>query len=220
MKKYKLKPNQLPLFVLLLLLFVAGMACNAITGTADEQPEEVALPVVGSEETAEQADIPTPFPPLAEAVQEFEDISAAHEENPVYPDNGAPPPGGPHHPAWQNCGVYLEPVEARHVLHSLEHGAVWLTYNPDLSEEDVTLLQELAKDQAYTVMSPYPGLRSAVVLTGWGIQFETESASDPRITEFLLTYQQGPQTPEPGAPCQGGVGRPRSPDLLGEGVNS
>jgi hypothetical protein len=158
-----------------------------------------------------------PFPSLAEAVQEFDNISAAHDENPVYPDTGAPPPGGPHHPTWQNCGVYTEPVEARHVLHSLEHGAVWLAYDPELPLEDVQLLQDLAKDQAYTVMSPYPGLRSAVVLTSWGVQFETDTAADSRILEFLLTYQQGPRTPEPGAPCFSGTGLPKAPSEVGTG---
>jgi hypothetical protein len=98
----------------------------------------------------------------------------------------------------------------------LEHGAVWLTYNPDLlSAEEVSLLQFMAIEQPYTIMSPYPGLRSAVVLTGWGIQFETDSAADPRILEFLLTYQQGEQTPELGAPCQSGIGLPLAPESLG-----
>lgn len=160
---------------------------------------------------------PTPFPSLSEAIQEYDNISPAHQENPVYEDTGAPPPGGPHHPTWQNCGVYTEPVEARHVLHSLEHGAVWLAYNPDLPVEDVQLLQDLAKNQAYTVMSPYPELRSAVVLTSWGVQFETDTAADPRILEFLLTYQQGPRTPEPGAPCFSGTGLPKAPSEVGTG---
>lgn len=181
-----------------------------------EQTAAVTVVVVASPTSLIGADI-TPFPTLAEAIQEFDNISPAHQENPVYLDTGAPPPGGPHHPAWQNCGVYTEPVEARHVLHSLEHGAVWLAYNPDLPVEDVQLLQDLAKNQAYTVTSPYPELRSAVVLTAWGLQFETDTAADPRILEFLLTYQQGPQTPEPGAPCQGGTGLPKAPSEVGTG---
>lgn len=200
-----------PLFFVLILLVLAGLACNTVTGSADDPVEIELSPVSSSGETAEQPDIPS----LAEAVETFDNISAAHEENPEYPDTGAPPPGGPHAPSWQNCGVYTEPVEARHVLHSLEHGAVWLTYDPNLPEEDISLLQDLAKEQAYTVMSPYPGLRSAVVLTAWGVQFDTDSADDPRILEFLLTYQQGEQTPELGAPCQGGLGSPRASDAIG-----
>jgi hypothetical protein len=142
-------------------------------------------------------------------------VPTAHDDNVVYPDTGAPQPGGVHASIWQNCGVYTVPVDDKNVLHSLEHGAVWLTYDPALSEDEVGALQELAKDQAYTVMSPYPGLRSLVVLTAWGVQYETDSVDDPLILEFLLFYQQGPQTPELGAPCQGGLGAPRAPDSLG-----
>jgi hypothetical protein len=33
-------------------------------------------------------------------------------------------------------------------------------------------------------------------------------ANDPRIAQFIQKYAQGPQTPEPGAPCSGGTGTP------------
>jgi hypothetical protein len=200
-----------PLFFMLLFLIFVGLACNTITGLADDPVEIELSPVSSSEETAEPPEVPS----LIESVETFDNISAAHEENPEYLDNGAPPPGGPHAPIWQNCGVYTEAVETRHVLHSLEHGAVWLAYDPNLPEEDISLLQDLAKDQPYTVMSPYPGLRSAVVLTAWGVQFDTDLATDPRILEFLLTYQQGEQTPELGVPCQGSLGSPRAPETIG-----
>ena len=32
-------------------------------------------------------------------------------------------------------------------------------------------------------------------MVAWGIRFETDTVTDPRIMEFLLTYQQGPQHP-------------------------
>jgi hypothetical protein len=218
MEKNIMKLNKWYLCFVVVLLAGVGLACDAVTGGTEATVEVGLTPIGDVGGTAEGVpESLTPFPTLAEAVEEFENISAAHEENPVYPDTGAPPPGGPHNPAWQNCGVYTEPVETRHVLHSLEHGAVWLAYDPELPEADVTLLQDLAKEQAYTVMSPYPGLRSAVVLTAWGVQFETDTAADPRILEFLLTYQQGPQTPELGAPCQGGTGSPQAPGLVGSG---
>ncbi len=211
MKNKNYNPNKFALVLFLTLLFLGGLACDAVLGTADE-PVEVELPPASEADSeAEQAGSPS----LADAVETFDNVPAGHEENPVYPDTGVPQPGGVHAAMWQNCGVYVLPVEDRHVLHSLEHGAVWLTYDPELSEDEVGVLQELAQDQAYTVMSPYPGLRSPVVLTAWGVQFETDSVNDPRIEEFLLTYQQGPQTPEPGAPCQGGIGSPRAPDSLG-----
>jgi hypothetical protein len=92
----------------------------------------------------------------------------------------------------------------------LEHGAVWITYQPGLPEEDVTQLQDLVRGQSHLLLSPYPGLKSPVVLTAWGLQLELTSVQDSRIEEFIDRYQQGPQTPERGASCSDGVGQPIS----------
>jgi hypothetical protein len=50
-------------------------------------------------------------------------------------DLGIPPAGGPHNPSWQNCGFYDELVRDENAVHSLEHGAVWITYQPDLPQQ-------------------------------------------------------------------------------------
>ncbi|EYR61911.1 hypothetical protein N866_14330 [Actinotalea ferrariae CF5-4] len=122
-------------------------------------------------------------------------------------EGGALPPiGGDHDPVWQNCGYYAEPVRVENAVHSLEHGAVWVTYQPDLAEEQVAQLRELAAQESYLLVSPYEGLAAPVVATAWGVQLELESVSDERLPAFLERYLQGEQTPEPGAACQGGVG--------------
>ena len=35
-----------------------------------------------------------------------------------------------------------------------------------------------------------------------------EGAGDPRLEKFIKAYEQGPQTPEPGAACTNGTGTP------------
>jgi hypothetical protein len=119
-----------------------------------------------------------------------------------------PPVGGIHNPEWQNCGIYDEPVSIENAVHSLEHGAMWLTYQPDLPQESIEKLRDAVRGEDYALMSPYPGLRSPVVLTAWETQLELDSVDDERIGEFVDRYQQGPTTPEPGASCIGGVGTP------------
>ena len=139
-----------------------------------------------------------------DGVREFADLSATHTTEDVVYDQ-TPPVGGDHHPTWQNCGFYDAPVVEEHAVHSLEHGAVWLTYDPELPETDVDALRDLADRQTYLLVSPLEGTRG-VVASAWGVQVALDGADDARLEPFLLAYLQGPQTPEPGAPCSGGVG--------------
>ena len=90
----------------------------------------------------------------------------------------------------------------------MEHGAVWITYQPDLSAADVAQLRNLVRGHAYLILSPYPGLPARVVASAWGVQLQAAGPGDPRLASFIKTYEQGPQTPEPGAPCSGGRGVP------------
>lgn len=120
----------------------------------------------------------------------------------------SPPVGGAHSGVWQNCGIYDQPVRNENAVHSLEHGAVWVTYRPDLPAADLEQLRALARGQSYVLLSPYPGLQTPVAASAWGLQLALESVSDPKLADFVRTYQQGSQTPEPGAPCTGGTGTP------------
>lgn len=119
-----------------------------------------------------------------------------------------PPVGGPHNPVWQNCGIYDKPITNENGVHSLEHGAVWITYQPNLPADAVEKLRAQVRGKGYILLTPYTGLNSPVVASAWGVQLKLDSASDPRLATFISTYRSGPQTPEPGAACTGGVGTP------------
>jgi hypothetical protein len=126
----------------------------------------------------------------------------------LLPAADLPPVGGTHSPVWQNCGIYDKPIPTENAVHSLEHGAVWVAYQPELPAADIEALQQQAQGERYLLLSPYPGLRSPVVLTAWQVQLELDSVGDERVWEFIDEYRQGPTTPEPGASCQDGVGTP------------
>ena len=133
---------------------------------------------------------------------EIDDLSHTDEDVDYDP---VPPVGGPHDAVWQNCGFYDEPVRDENAAHSLEHGAVWITYDPDLPEDEVEILEELADDHVYVLVSPYPDLPAPVVASAWGVQLLLDGTDDPRLEAFVDFYEAGPQTPEPGAPCTGGT---------------
>jgi hypothetical protein len=146
-------------------------------------------------------------PAVAEAtpiagVETFEVTSATHTTDPVdYPQD--PPVGGPHDPSWQKCMVYDAPVRNENAVHSLEHGAVWITYQPDLPESDRAVLAKLAEGQRYILISPYPELEDPVVASAWGAQLRVDDANDPRLQAFIDRYAG--HGPEPGANCDSGV---------------
>ena len=162
--------------------------------------------VVIVQSQSERADLAAQAAEDIEGVELFEDLSQNHVETDVeYAQN--PPVGGDHLPAprWQNCGFYEAPVQDEAAVHSLEHGAVWITHSPDLPAEQVAELEELASENSYLLVSPREDLPSEVVLSAWGAQLQLDSVDDERVPVFLTKYLQGDQTPEPGAACSQGV---------------
>lgn len=134
-------------------------------------------------------------------------VERTHEEGPIE-YSVTPPVGGAHNPRWLNCGIYRIGQNPTNAVHSMEHGAVWVTYRPDLPKAEVTALETALRGIPYLLMTPYDGLPTPVVASAWGLQLRLDSSSDPRLVQFVTTYVSGPQTPEPGAPCTGGLGRP------------
>ncbi|WP_030586182.1 DUF3105 domain-containing protein [Streptomyces anulatus] len=133
-------------------------------------------------------------------------LDREHVAGPVdYPMK--PPVGGDHNASWMNCDgdVYEKPLPDVNAVHSLEHGAVWVTYNGTAAERDVDALAERVEKTPFTLMSPYAGQEGAIMLSAWGKQVTVDSADDRRVEQFLTQYVQGAQTPEPGAPCTGGL---------------
>ncbi len=136
--------------------------------------------------------------------QTWSDLSQNHVETDVdYPMS--PAAGGDHHQVWADCDatVYDAEIDEEQAVHSLEHGAVWVTYNDQASEKDIQTLSDRVSATPYSLMSPYQDQESPITLTAWGRQVGLDSASDPRVEKFLNTYVQGEQTPELGATCSG-----------------
>lgn len=140
-------------------------------------------------------------PGSIEGVVIYEQQARGHNDALVFEQAGLPPVGGPHHSEWQPCGVYAEPIAQGRAIHSLEHGAVWITYRPDLPPEQLIELAALVGERDFLLLSPFPGQQSPIVLTAWGIQLEVENSRDDRIDAFISRYRLGPTTPERGASC-------------------
>jgi len=141
----------------------------------------------------------------------FDGLAATHVDTAVdyEADYGMnPPAGGNHNQVWLNCGVYSEPQQNENAVHALEHGAVWVTYDPEaLSEAEVETLRDSIPG-TYMLLSPYPDLPAPVVASAWGNQVQLDGVDDPRLADFIEKFRQSPDAPEPGAACTGALDGP------------
>jgi hypothetical protein len=117
-----------------------------------------------------------------------------------------PPVGGPHSAIWMNAGVYTKPVPTERAVHNLEHGGVWITYNPNLSAADVKTLTAFVSKQSlipengdgvtnqsnrYIDLSPWASnaLPTPIVISAWGYQLQVTSPTDARLQAFVDKFR-------------------------------
>jgi Protein of unknown function (DUF3105) len=185
-------------------LLVVGIVALLLGACGDDGDGETGT---GEDSTSRDESSTSTTAPEIGVVKTYDDLSQEHVavgETVDYPQ--IPPVGGTHWEAWQDCGVYDEPIRSEAAVHSMEHGAVWITYRPDLPADQVDLIRAYA-DQPYVLVSPWEddSLPAPIVFTAWGAQLMLEALPDPAADEFVTTYEQGATTPEPGAPCTGGI---------------
>ncbi|WP_328690215.1 DUF3105 domain-containing protein [Streptomyces phaeochromogenes] len=165
-----------------------GYALNSANEKDEQQAAAVKKPVRG------------------EKTWDKEKLTQSHVQGTVdYPMN--PAVGGDHNQAWMTCDgtAYTKAIANENAVHSLEHGAVWITYNDKAADADTKTLGDKVSKTPYTLMSPVKDQSGTIMLSAWGKQLSVNKASDPRVEQFLTKYVQGEQTPEPGAACTGGL---------------
>jgi hypothetical protein len=195
------EPEEVPTVFYKIAIVAAAVIFVVGCGTANDANQS--SKTSGSGETTSPSMLAKSGPP--EGTKSFQNLGYDHVKGSVH-YRQIPPVGGDHASIWQNCGFYPEPVRGETAVHSMEHGAVWITYRPGLPAEQVDKLRDLAS-KTYVLVSLYPDLPTPVVASAWGKQLRLDSAEDPRLKQFVSAFRQGPQTPEPGVPCMGGTSK-------------
>jgi len=152
--------------------------------------------------TSENRDPSTQIPGVE--VKQYEAQLHVQEPRRVAYDH-YPPSGGPHDGVWAACTgtVYNQAVRNENMVHSLEHGAVWIAYDPArVSGPALEALQNKVRGESYSMISPYPGLDRPVALQSWGHQLKLDDPADVRVDQFMAALRANPNThPEVGASC-------------------
>lgn len=129
-----------------------------------------------------------------------------------------PPVGGQHNGVWMNAGVYNEPIPLERAVHTLEHGAVWISYDKSLPQADVdklvafvgkqSMIDEGNNSNRFLDLAPWDDglgkLPSKVVLSSWGYQLRLDSVDTTRMQKFVDTFRHSKKyTPEYGSAVDG-----------------
>ena len=127
--------------------------------------------------------------------------SGEHTETDVdYETN--PPVSGPHSQRWADCGTYSEPIADENQVHTLEHGAVGILYQPDLEESQIETIEEIVSERDSHVFSaPDPDMNPNIAVTAWGHMMKLEEVDRAAITEFIEVFAQGGDAPEAFQDC-------------------
>lgn len=105
-----------------------------------------------------------------------------------------PPTSGNHYANPVTWGVYDKEVVDESVVHSLEHGGIWITYK-GISEAEKKTLEAIGKANSQSVIvSSRSANDTKVAVASWGKLMKLESADQALIQKYINTYKN--QAPE------------------------
>ncbi|MDO8620480.1 MAG: DUF3105 domain-containing protein [bacterium] len=121
-------------------------------------------------------------------------------EHPIY--NSNPPSSGWHYSLTAKKQFYTEPIPDENALHNLEHGDVWITYHPRISQEAKDELKQFAFSKI--LISPREANTTDIAVLAWermdAFNLTEKEFPETRIREFIKRYRnKGPEKIPAGA---------------------
>ncbi|MCI0619496.1 DUF3105 domain-containing protein [Candidatus Wolfebacteria bacterium] len=121
-------------------------------------------------------------------------VGATHE-----PYTSNPPTSGPHYAEPARPGFREgETIADEHLIHSLEHGLIWISYRPDVLPEVAEALKQF--DNGLTVITERSANDADIAVAAWGrldsfdVGDTLSEADRVRIRDFLKRYtNRGPE---------------------------
>jgi len=109
-----------------------------------------------------------------------------------------PPASGAHAVEPQRVGSYEDPIPEANAVHALEHGIVWIAYQPVLlSADQIGQLNALRSEfERDVIVSPRPANADAVVVVSWGRRQIFDAVDLEALRDFITANRN--RAPEPG----------------------
>lgn len=134
---------------------------------------------------------------LLPGVAEFESQGAVHISPGTPHDtyNSNPPTSGWHYVNPAGWGVYENQLADETLIHNLEHGGIWISYKPDLPNDQKAKLTEIAKRyRSKVILEPRAQNDAPIALAAWQRLLKLDTADEQRIVEFIANYKnKGPE---------------------------
>lgn len=110
-----------------------------------------------------------------------------------------PPTSGSHWGEPLADGIYNTEKPDEAIVHSLEHGRIWVSYKPSIPEQTKKALEELLKKYNGTVLTPRSANDTDIALTAWN-RLDTFNLNpngtldEQRIGDFINRWRnKGPE---------------------------
>jgi hypothetical protein len=118
----------------------------------------------------------------------YDIVGREHIEDGLIVDsyNSNPPTSGPHYGAPAPWGVYQVQIPDETLVHNLEHGGIWISYNASVDANLITELEKFAQQfPGSVILTPRPENVSAVTLAAWGVIFEMNEFDEELTKQFM-----------------------------------
>jgi len=140
------------------------------------------------------------------APDEFADQGEVHMkegERAKDPYNSNPPTSGPHWPEGVRDGIYDRSQPDEGLIHSLEHGRIWISYKSSIPESAKEAIEKLARSQTKTIVTVRDANETDIAIAAWR-RLDTFNLNqdggfdEKRALDFILRYRD--TAPEKGIP--------------------
>lgn len=129
------------------------------------------------------------------------DLKGNHVDKKEY--GGDEPPTSGDHASPVAWGVYKKELADVNTLHNLEHGGIYVTYSPDIPEEDIQKLEKLFStpssrkefNPAKAVVAPRGSNVDNIVLSSWNRSQTFTSYDEEKMYEYYVANFN--KSPEP-----------------------